>query len=285
MLNNEHIGARGMRMACKLHIILITKLYLPGVVLGVALKHLILRQIWGFQCFLSSGVLAMKRYIVANQNGETFGHEQLKEGKTVHSAKVGCDEPIVRIILSGFDTPLLAALEYPGSCNEGGCRLFMLQTWKVEGDGSNPQACTMVNEEGTAPEVSMEQKLVFFLNVALQLYKNRDFKKWAKAWLSGEDRSAESALSTYEEMEKEKEAEAALGDLAAWGVSSVSDSDEMEKHEAAETLAFDASRLVALVTTEPDSKNISKLIDRIGREIKKQSNKVDLPKLAEAILG
>lgn len=222
----------------------------------------------------------MKRYVVVNQQGDTFAHQHIEEGRVMHSANTGSEEPIVRIIMSGFDSPLLAALEYPGS-NEG-IRLFMLQTWQTEADKSNPQACTTVKEV-EAPSISLEEKLGFFVSAALEVYKNRDFKKWARKWLSGEDRSADSARTVYEELEKEKEAMAALGELAAWGESAGSDGEEIESLEAAEKLAFDVTKLVAMVTVEPDSGQVYEIIDQLNGEVKKLSERIDLVKLAEEI--
>ncbi|HEX19430.1 MAG TPA: hypothetical protein ENG78_01180 [Acidiferrobacteraceae bacterium] len=222
----------------------------------------------------------MKRYVVVNQQGDTFAHQHIEEGRVMHSANTGSEEPIVRIIMSGFDSPLLAALEYPGSNN--GIRLFMLQTWQTDVDKGNAQACTTVKEV-EAPSVSLEEKLGFFVSAALEVYKDRDFKKWARKWLSGEDRSADSARTVYDELEKEREAMATLGDLAAWGESTASDSEEMETHEAAEKLAFDVTKLVAMSTVEPDSEQVFEIIDQLNREVKRLSKKIDLVKLAEEI--
>lgn len=222
----------------------------------------------------------MKRYVVVNQQGDTFAHQHIEEGRVMHSASTASEEPIVRIIMSGFDSPLLAALEYPGS-NEG-IRLFMLQTWQTDTDKGKAQACTTVKEV-KAPRITLEEKLGFFVSAALEVYKNRDFKKWAREWLSDEDRSAESAHAVYDELEKEKEAMAALGELAAWGESAGSDAEEMEAHEAAEKLAFEVTKLVALASVEPDSEQVFEIIDRLNEEVKQLGKKIDLVKLAEEI--
>ncbi len=47
------------------------------------------------------------------------------------------------------------------------------------------------------PIITISQRQAFAILIAKQIYKEKSFQKWADAWLSGKDRSANAALAAY----------------------------------------------------------------------------------------
>ena len=52
-----------------------------------------------------------------------------------------------------------------------------------------------VLEEVLLPVISMEQKVEIAIQIAMYVYKDKDFHKWAEAWISNKDRSANAAYA------------------------------------------------------------------------------------------
>ncbi|GMR19656.1 MAG: hypothetical protein BMS9Abin36_0251 [Gammaproteobacteria bacterium] len=224
----------------------------------------------------------MKRYILANSEGLTPDKQSIREGKFVHSIKAGNNDPIVKVIQSGFHSPHLAVLEHDDS-TVNKVKLFMFHTWTVGVDMNNPKAYTVVKEV-PVPSASLDKKLAFSIAAASEIFANEEFVKWAEDWLADIDRSAITAEKMHTDLKKEMEAASALGELAAWGETSGSDSELVHEQEKKEHLALNVSKAASLFgKPDPDSNEVLAALRQTNREIDHYASKLNLDRLAEKV--
>ncbi len=160
----------------------------------------------------------MRKYVLTDQNGLTPKGQKLQPGKLIEEAHKGKDL-LTRLGDCCCDDPLVAVLTSPLSTGPGGCRLFQINCWKVGIDPRQVQSYTVVKEVKPVPPVTLAQKISFALLVMREVYKHKDYAKWAEGWLAGRDRSLATAQTQRRAAEHEIQAAEDLRTLAAWGES------------------------------------------------------------------
>ena len=137
----------------------------------------------------------MKCYKLTDQNGKTRNNTQWGEivshtasGESGHEL---CSDGWIHF----YTSPFLAALMNPSHANFKSPRL-----WEAESSGeelhellkSGSKTLTTLKEI-PLPEISLIQKVAFSILCGKEVYKDKDWTAWADKWLSGEDRTTESA--------------------------------------------------------------------------------------------
>lgn len=134
----------------------------------------------------------MRKYILTDPTGRVSNDVVITPGRYVH--KDGTKYEIFnRISRDCYDTPLLAALMAPVDTTAGEVRLFAIDHWGVSTDASDPRGYTVVKEIAEVPKVTLLQKVACAIAVLARVYPHQDFRTWAAAWASGQDRSAPTA--------------------------------------------------------------------------------------------
>lgn len=138
----------------------------------------------------------MIKYKLTDENYQTYGgcqwgenvtHETSGEGNLCGSGWIHVyDSPELAVLLNpihaGFDNPVL---------------------WKVRVSGKSKtdyglksgytKVTTLQRED--IPVVTTEQRVTFAIRCALAVSKDRQFRKWANAWLKGKERSYDAAYA------------------------------------------------------------------------------------------
>lgn len=146
----------------------------------------------------------MKLYKLTNASDRTFNNCQWGPNVTViTSGKGGLCGPG---FTHWYDDPLLAVILNP---IHGGFCLKTAHLWEGEGTPVKfdrglkfgcAKATTLKRIE--MPEITLKQKMAFGLLCVLKTTKNKQWRKWAKNWLNGTDRSASSASKMYNTVAK-----------------------------------------------------------------------------------
>ena len=133
-------------------------------------------------------------YKLTDEHNQTRG--MTKWGNNVsHTAKGKGKELCSNGWIHYYTHPLLAVLMNHSHANFKSPKL-----WEAEASGeilnepfkSGCKTLTTIKEI-PSPEVSREQKIAFGILCAKEVCKGKAWNKWADKWLSGEDRSKESA--------------------------------------------------------------------------------------------
>lgn len=134
----------------------------------------------------------MKLYKLTNNDGRTFGDCQWGENVTHGSDELEeGDGPLC----SGhwyhaYQDPILAIFMNPAHAWFGNPQL-----WEAEGNIGLERPDKVGCKELTTikkiplPEITTTQCQAFAILIALEVYNNPEFVKWANNWLSGKDRS------------------------------------------------------------------------------------------------
>jgi hypothetical protein len=137
----------------------------------------------------------MKCYKLTDENGQTQNKTQWGENVS-NSASGESGQPLCSNGWIHFYTnPFLAVLMNPVHANFKSPRL-----WEAESSGeelhellkSGSKTLTTIKEI-PLPEISLIQKVAFSILCGKEVYKDKDWTAWADKWLSGEDRTTESA--------------------------------------------------------------------------------------------
>ena len=137
----------------------------------------------------------MKCYKLTNEHGKTRNNTQWGENVS-HSASGESGQPLCSNGWIHFYTnPFLAVLMNPVHANFKSPRL-----WEAESSGeelheplkSGSKTLTTLKEI-PLPEISLIQKVAFGILCAKKVCKNKEWNAWADKWLSGVDRTTESA--------------------------------------------------------------------------------------------
>ena len=142
----------------------------------------------------------MKLYKLTDKNDQTLNNCQWGEGVTVETSGEG------ELCSAGFThwytSPLLAVLLNP---IHGDYDLETAHLWEGEGEVIKDDHGLKVGcKKATTlcrislPEVTLEQKIASGILCAKEVYDGKDWNNWADKWLSGEDRSRESAWAAAE---------------------------------------------------------------------------------------
>jgi hypothetical protein len=219
----------------------------------------------------------MKIYVLTDEMGDTGTGLKLDPGSLGRGAALGRD--MLGKLGNSGSTAELAALLSP--IQSVAPKLFLIQAWSVESGNAKPQTYT-VKEVDAVPAVTLQKRLTFAVLTFQELFKDRDFNRWATQWLNGTDRSAASAASLQAELNKELKANEDLGGLAAWGVS-FDDNDEASKIVER---ALHVARAAELVAVDPGlHTNASREIDSAVRHIGKLCASANLAQLAARAMG
>ena len=94
--------------------------------------------------------------------------------------------------------------------------------WACDGDvcvdDGTKVGCTRLRtlEIIKKPEITIEQRVTIAIRCALMVYQEATFTQWATSWLSGKDRSRESAWAAADAAEAAVAAAARTASAAAW---------------------------------------------------------------------
>jgi len=225
----------------------------------------------------------MQLYFIADQQGHLADNRVLTCGK--FKQKIGsADDPLARYAGPIHTSPLVAALTHPDSITGEDNKMFEVNRWKVNIDSANPEAYTVVKEVAV-PTVTIGQKVAFAVAAVREIYHDQDFIKWADDWLSGKDRSIDSARACRESTEKEIEAAKEAEALAAWGASGVDDQEDLKRQEDIETRAVQVIRAAELLQTDGiEAQEIFACIKQSMHRISSYGRVVDLVGIAEKVL-
>jgi hypothetical protein len=103
--------------------------------------------------------------------------------------------------LHGYLDPVLAVLLNPIHADFNTPRLFEAEAkGEIKYDGQLKFGCQKMRivKELALPKIPLVKRVEFAIKLALKIYKNKDFVKWANNWLNDSDRSAESANAAYD---------------------------------------------------------------------------------------
>ena len=165
--------------------------------------------------------------------------------------------------------------------------MFLLNTWKVGIDKNNPRAYTVVKET-SMPEanIEMHHKVAFAIAVVAQMFSNEQYIKWSVDWISGKDRSVESAAAMRKSMLAELEAASSLAELSAWGATNEGDEKTIELQRDGERRAMHAASAAEFIA-QPDfnPEEVCKALSYVTSDMYKYSSRNDLVKLAKNIVN
>ena len=135
---------------------------------------------------------------LTDKYGMTYNETQWGEGITHIASGKGklCDNGWIHY----YDDPLLAVL-----LNHIHGRFKDPLLWKIEVEGEIKTdhglkfgAATVTTlQQLPLPEVTTTQRVAFGILCSLEVCKNQEYVKWAKGWLSGEDRSRAAAAAVW----------------------------------------------------------------------------------------
>lgn len=227
----------------------------------------------------------MKKYILTDKQGFTAAHDRLKPGRFTHAAKsTAKKDPMLRTIASGSDSPLLAILESPDAVNPE-AKLFMLNTWNISIDSADPKAYTTVKEV-PIPAVSAQHKMLIAINMVHEIYKDEAFEKWARGWLSGEDRSAESARAIKKAIEKENAENKELQELSTTFAAAGNTPEQAQEQQDILGHAWHVVNAAELAdNSDPNSNEVSREIASAVKGIEKYADVTHWAELAERVIN
>ena len=96
--------------------------------------------------------------------------------------------------------PLLAVLHNPNHANIGNPRIFKAEVGGeslTDGQMKEGWKKAKLIKEIPLPKITVEQKIKYGIYCALEVYKDESFVNWANNWLSGKDRTVDSAHAAY----------------------------------------------------------------------------------------
>ena len=137
----------------------------------------------------------MKCYKLTDENGQTQNNTQWGENVS-HSASGESGQPLCsKGWIHFYTNPFLAVLMNPSHAFFTSPRL-----WEAESSGeelheplkSGSKTLTTLKEI-PLPEISFSQRIAFGILCGKEVCKNKEWNAWADKWLSGEDRTTESA--------------------------------------------------------------------------------------------
>ena len=136
----------------------------------------------------------MIKYKLTDQQMRTHNGFQWELGKPVETSGEGdlCGPGWLHY----YDDPILAVLLNPIHANIANPRLFECSaTGKHKLDRGLKGGCTQMtlNKELDLPTLTRLNQVAFGILCALEVYRDPAFVEWANAWISGNDRTKESA--------------------------------------------------------------------------------------------
>ena len=133
----------------------------------------------------------MAKYILANSDNHTRRGSRLMPGISAFSSQAS-NNIAARNASEMGASPLTAIMLNPWHAQLDEAKMLELQFTTGAFEVSDP-VINMRVREVSLPEATTDQKIIFALMVLEEVYNNERFNLWAKSWISGTDRSAESA--------------------------------------------------------------------------------------------
>lgn len=139
---------------------------------------------------------AMKKFILVDNQGNTYDQQHIEAGKFRTGDGDAMDASVAAIMKSGTNSPILAVMNYPGVIDSG-LKMFLLHVWKLEGDGYS------VVKEVPVLAITADHKLVFAIKAVGAIYDFSAYRDWAEKWLSGGGRSFDSLQDICKKVDEE----------------------------------------------------------------------------------
>ena len=138
----------------------------------------------------------MKVYMLTDQNRMTYNNTLWGENITHKTSGKGklCSNGWLHF----YYNPHIAVLLNPIHANIPNPTLWEAKAkGRFRDDHGLKGGCTKLTtiKQLPLPEITLEQKIEFGIRCVMQVCKNKNWLTWANKWLSGEDRSQESALA------------------------------------------------------------------------------------------
>jgi len=136
----------------------------------------------------------MIRYKLTDQDMQTHGGCQWEIGRKKTISKKG-NELCSGDVFHFYDSPLLAVLLNPIHADIANPRMFECEIDAIAAHDGLKGGCKKMAlvREIELPEISVTQKIAFGVLSAMEVCPDRSFKRWARGWLSGKNRTAEAA--------------------------------------------------------------------------------------------
>lgn len=137
----------------------------------------------------------MKIYKLTDESNQSYNNTQWGEGVTHETSGEGdlCGD----VFLHAYTHPLLAVLLNPIHENIDNPNLWECEGKVIKDDHGLKVDCKELTtiRQISVPEISTIQKVAFGILCVKERYRDEGWNKWADDWLSGKDRSEESAES------------------------------------------------------------------------------------------
>ena len=204
----------------------------------------------------------MKAYKLLDQELKSHhGQFQWEIGKTYTIEKPGnkmCSPEVFHC----YNHPLLAALFNPIHISIDNPRLFEIEVPEFVNNDKLKYASKSQKliKELDLPVITVEQRVEFGIKIAKMVCIEPEWNSWADKWLSGEDRTKESACAARVANNSYRDANAAAACNAA-NAAAESDSDSAESAESAAWVASWAADS-AVVTNDDFIRIIEEILDK-----------------------
>jgi hypothetical protein len=133
----------------------------------------------------------MARYLLTDAENHTWRGSTIYPGRSVYS--MNTQNNIVATNASEIgESPLVAIMLNPWHAEVENQKMLELEFSMISMVKHDPRINLLIRETQT-PSVTTDQKIVFALMVIQDVYKNEVFNNWSDNWISGNDRSPESA--------------------------------------------------------------------------------------------
>jgi len=133
----------------------------------------------------------MTRYLLTNADHSTWRGSQIGTGRSIFRSNAE-NNVINKNADELGDSPLVAIMLNPWHAQIDQQKMLEIEFSQIDVVKNDPRVNMLVRET-ELPSVTTDQKIVFGLMVIQEVYQNTVFNKWADGWISGSDRSAESA--------------------------------------------------------------------------------------------
>lgn len=136
---------------------------------------------------------------LTDENDQTYGDTVWGENVTHTASGYGglCAEGWIHY----YDDPLLAVLLNPIHANFKSPHLWGVEvngrTKKDHGLKFGTTSLTTIKRI-PLPKITLEQKVIFGILCAMEVYHEEEFQRWGEHWIDGSDRSAEAAKAVAE---------------------------------------------------------------------------------------
>jgi len=133
----------------------------------------------------------MAKYILADSANHTRRGSRIFPGHSTFSSQTS-NNIVAHNAAEIGASALVAIMLNPWHAQLEKSKMLELHFASIAIDTSDPTIRMSVREV-TVPEITTDQKITFALMVVSKVYSNDQFNQWAKKWIDGSDRSAESA--------------------------------------------------------------------------------------------